>query len=276
MCTKHLLLIFAFLASLSCSLPILITPTVSAPLMPTVTSLPPTGTIEPMLTVTAVESIAPTGESQQPGLSLTKMQIQKDNDDPRYVIEANYPSLEGVPRSAVFNQKVEAFINEQVDQFPSDVAQLEGEWRQVESFLRIDYEVTFQSNQIISVLYTVSYLVAGAAHPGSDVHSMNYDVAMGRFVELPMLFVPDSNYLEIISRYCEDDLNQRGVLSWAEGLEPISANFETWNVRAESLLITFPPYQVAPGAAGILQVSVPLSELQPVIQPEGLLAALVD
>lgn len=271
---KLILIIPLFLGMISCSFPFLAGTAPAEPVtIPSETPELPTATIEPPATLTPTAT--QTEEPPAPVALFSEKQVADTNPNPNYVIEVSYPYLEGVPRAAVFNDGIEAFINQEVDQFRANVDQLEGEWRQVESFLYIDYEVTFQSNELFSTFFNVSFLVAGAAHPGSYVHSLNYDVAMGRFIELPVLFVPNSNFLEIISAYCLDDLTQQGIDPWPEGLEPILTNFETWNIYPDSLAISFPPYQVAPGAAGSQRVSIPLAHLQDVIRPDGLLAPLL-
>lgn len=241
--------------------------------------------IEPSLLDTATPTqdapgatVTPTELVEEPAVPqaepiLTEKVIQKENLDPHYVLEVYYPHLEGVPRAVIFNQQIEGYIHQNIDSFTFDLEQLEGDWRKVESFYSVQYEITHQSPEWVSVLFTSSFYVAGAAHPGQEVHSENYDVALGRFFELPDLFIPGSNYLEVISSYCIEDLNNQGIDIWVEGASPEPKNFGTWNVKDEGLLISFPPYQVAPGAAGLLSVTVPFDNLQEVALPGGLLSA---
>ncbi len=257
---------------LACSLPWM------QPVQEQPSTVPATET--PLLVTATVETpeitTTPTGQPDEPSIAeplLTEKSILEENEDPYSVIEVYYPYLEGVPRAAIFNQQVETFINQNIDSFTFDLEQLEGDWRKVESFFAIHYEVTHASPELISVLFNLSFYVAGAAHPGQDVHSENYDVKLGRFIELPELFIAGSDYLEIISVYCIDDLNSQGLLAWEEGAEPALDNYRTWNVSEEGIVISFPPYQVAPGAAGLLTVKVPFDRLQEVIRPDGLLAA---
>ncbi len=273
MSKKAYLLLPIMFVLLACALPWLQTdelPATDLPPNETPLSDPETTTIEvPVLTVTPTEL----AEAPIPAPILTEKVVQEENPDPYYVLEVYYPNLEGVPRAVIFNQQIEGYIHQNIDAFSSDLEQLEGDWRKVESFYSVQYEVTFQSSEWVSILFTTSFYVAGAAHPGQDVHSENYDIALGKFFELSELFIPGSNYLEVISDYCIEDLNNQGVFIWEEGASPEPENFRTWNVKDEGILISFPPYQVAPGAAGLLSVMVPFEHLQEIALPGGMLSA---
>jgi hypothetical protein len=272
---KLLILIPIFLGVLSCSLPIFAAPAASPGPGTGETPFLPSSTPEtyPTSTVTATSQ---GGSSQDLQPVFTEKQIAEEHRDPWVTVDVVYPYLEGVPRNTIFNQGVEDFINQQLGQFRSDADQLEGEWRQVESHLGIAYEVTYQSDSLSSILFTMSYYVAGAAHPGADVHSMNYDIIAGRFIELPSLFLPGSGYLEYLSAISMERLTEQGLEPWQEGVDPQPQNFKNWNIEPNGLRITFPPYQIAPGAAGTRQVIIPYNDLQEVIRPDGLLASFLN
>jgi len=58
------------------------------------------------------------------------------------------------------------------------------------------------------------------------------------------------------------------------GTAPKAENFAVWNLNEHDFMITFPTYQVAPGAAGTPTVVIPYATLRPVIRPSGPLAKL--
>jgi hypothetical protein len=272
---KIFILIPVFLGVISCSLPIFAAPSATPLSSPSESPVLPSPTPETQLapTVTATTQGVSSQEFQP---VITDKQIAEEQKDPWVTIDVVYPYLDEVPRNTIFNQGVEDFINQQVGQFRSNADQLEGEWRQVESRLIITYEATYQTNSLYSILFSISFYVAGAAHPGSDVHSMNYDITLGRFIDLPSLFLTGSDYLEYFSEISRESLIEQGLEPWQEGVDPQPANFKNWNIESDGLRITFPPYQVAPGAAGTQQVKIPYAQLQEVIRPDGLLASFLN
>lgn len=275
--TSVFFLLFILFVSIACSLPFLAQET-------TVSSHTPTSTnegkqepsITPSLTVTVTKP-APQPELQA---TISEKQISEEVINPKYLLQVYYPFLEGVPRAALFNQRIEDFVNTEISSFIKTVEENE-DWRkenmpEAGSDLRITYEITSQEGNLLSVLFSISFYTAGAAHPGFYVNSFNYNLALGQFVDLPELFKPGSSFLELISEYCIDELNKSGVMAWEDGAKPVLSNYKDWNTLEEGILISFDPYQVAPGAAGLLQVVVPFEVLQNEIQPDGLLSPLLD
>jgi hypothetical protein len=129
---------------------------------------------------------------------------------------------------------------------------------------------TSNSSGIIAILYQISFYSAGAAHPGHYSHALNYDLRTGKVLSLDDIF--QAGYLEIISSTCLSDLNNRGVLEWEDGAQPVPENYQVWNITPEGLLITFDEYQVASYAAGPQSVMVPKDILQPLLRADGPLA----
>ena len=270
-------IIFLFV-TLACSLPVF-TPKTPIPVIGTPSLLPESEqepAIIPSVTPTEIEVVEP----PEFEFSLAEKQVSEEIPSPKYLITIQYPYLEDAPRATVFNQGVEDFINAEISSFKAVVDENEV-WRlenmpEASSDLRITYELTYQEHEMISILFSVSFYSAGAAHPGFYVRSFSYDVARGQFLSLPELFQPGTLFLEIISTYCINELNNTGMLSWEDGAQPILTNYQNWNLQPDGILISFDPYQVAPGAAGLLQVIVPYETLQEVISPDGLLAPMLQ
>jgi hypothetical protein len=264
----------------ACSLPILVSPPSKTQAIPTETfnlsstetaaghteSIPATGIIKP--TATLAEPVLLSQESSE------------QSETPKYSIHLQYPSLQWVSQAAAdtFNERIDAHMADEVTAFKANVNDVE-EWRQqnmpgASSDLNISYLVTYQENDLISVLFTIDFYLAGAAHPGQYSHVFNFDLDAGKFMALPDLFLPGSNYLQHIAEYCTNALNQSGNLQNPQGAAAIEDNYRLWNIQPDGLLISFDTYHVAPGAAGRQQVLVPYSELEDVIDPQGPLAAV--
>ena len=132
-----------------------------------------------------------------------------------------------------------------------------------------------QVGDVWSFRFDFSYYLAGSAHPNVDSIALSFDLTLGRQLALSDLFIANSNYLELISNYCITQLsNEYGDAFFSEGAQPTLENYKNWTVTPDGILITFDPYQVAPGAAGTPQIEIPYNELSSIIQRDGPLTFL--
>lgn len=173
--------------------------------------------------------------------------------------------------TAPFNRAVEGFVTFALDDFRQGALEVTTE---PGSSIWITHTATLATENLVSVLFYVDGYVMGAAHPFHYSYSVNYDVDQARVLGLRDLFLPDTDYLEILSRYCLDDLTEQGVLAWEEGALPAPENYQQWNIAQEGLLISFDEYTVAPYAAGPQSVVVPYAVLEGILAPDGPLAKL--
>lgn len=267
--------IFLFLCTMACSYSQVIIPV--TPLQATST---PTVLVDTSEDTSLSPTSAPTNVPDSPAYEtipvLSTKKIDEYSEDPKYTIEVEYPYLEGTANDDAFNQSVNDLVLIQIDDFKQLAGESE-EWRvnempEIGSDLYIDYSVTNTKNGVINILFEFSYYYAGAAHPGSHSLVLNFDLNHGGRLELSDLFIHDSNYLEVISDYCIDQLKSTGYLDFEEGALPQPENYRNWNIQPEGILISFDPYQVAPYAVGPQKVLIPFSELRNVIRSDGPLA----
>jgi hypothetical protein len=199
------------------------------------------------------------------------MQETKDDGQLDYGYHFWIPLLVG-PDEAVtdgFNRAVDGFATYALDEFQQWIS---SGLNEPGSTIWMTHTVTFGTDDLISVLFYVDGYVMGAAHPFHYSHSMNYDPAAVRMLELGDLFRPGTAYLAVLSQYSLDDLDRQGVLEWEEGALPQVENFQRWNITPRGLLISFDEYMIAPYAAGPQEVVIPYGVLAPVADPEGPLA----
>jgi hypothetical protein len=85
------------------------------------------------------------------------------------------------------------------------------------------------------------------------------------------LFLPGTNYLQVLSDYCKTELEGRDIAFDASvtDADPLPDNYQSWNISADGLVITFDEYLVAAYAAGPQIVTIPYAELQAMIDPNG-------
>jgi hypothetical protein len=215
--------------------------------------------------------------SQQ--VTLISMPFTETNQSPAYTIIAEIPQLTGSddPRVQAFNQRLDEIVKQKVDEKRQEFLQSNAS-PAFGSELKVTYQLVSQIADIWSLKLDISYYTAGAAHPGYESITVNYALGEGRELALGDLFLPNSNYLEVIANYCIAELNQqlREEFFDAFGAEPKPENYSNWNITPEGLLITFEQNQVTASAAGDVTVMVPFSELRTVIDPQGPLGKVLQ
>jgi hypothetical protein len=217
------------------------------------------------------------------GLKLDERNEKNENKKLRYEIETAMPQLAGAGDARVekFNQAVTNLVASRAGEFKKAademvreeaVAKQETKSSRPPNSMDVSYEVTAAGKDFISVLFSF-YEYAGGAHPNTTTESFNYDLNRDAPVRLADLFIPNSNYLTVISDYCVRELKKLDTVSGVEnGAGPKIENFHSWNITPAGLKITFDPYQVGPYVVGGHVVVIPYSALRPIIKPDGLLA----
>ena len=209
--------------------------------------------------------------SQQ--VTLISQPFNETNQTPPFTITSQTPQLAGStdPRVQAFNQRLNELATKEVDTFRQSFLQNTAPIVNDGSSLDVTYTLISQINDLWSFKFDFSFYSDGAAHPGLYSITINYDLGQGKELALADLFLPNSNYLEVIANYCIAELSKQPFFEgpFAEGAQPTPENYRNWNITPDGLLITFDEYQVAPYAAGPQKVTVPYSQLQAVINPQG-------
>ncbi len=248
-----------------------------ATISPTPTILPPSTPLPPPPTPTLLPP-QPTLTSAKP-LLLVSHSLQDSNENPQYTLTVDYPQFDGATTSQLqaFNQfseqKARDLLNTYQTQLASPPATPDPNF--YPSFMEATYQVTNGTDGLLSVLYTVADYWSGAAHPNQYAHVLNYNLIAGQEIVLADLFLPGTNYLQVISDYCVTDLNKRDRLMFEAGAQPTTDNYQNWNITPQGLLISFDPYQVGPYAMGPSTVSIPYGYLKDFLNPAGPLAPLI-
>ena len=227
--------------------------------------------VSPTLTAVPNSSL-----SQQ--VTLVSQPFSETNETPPFTLTTQTPQLTGSddPRVLAFNQRANELVKKEVDTFRQSFLQNTAPTVNHGSTLDVTYTLVSQINDLWSFKFDSSFYSDGAAHPGLYSITLNYDLAQGKELALADLFLPDSNYLKVISDYCIAELSKQPFFdsSFASGAEPTTENYHNWNITPDGLLITFDEYQVAPYAAGPQKVIMPYSALQTIVDPQGPLGGI--
>lgn len=111
------------------------------------------------------------------------------------------------------------------------------------------------------------------AHPNTFYRTFTFDLATGDEIGIADLFIPRSDYLKRLSAISQFELAKSvgefaDIEYIAQGTGPDALNFQTYVIDADALVLLFPPYQVAPYAAGPQSVAIPLSQVADILKPE--------
>ncbi len=231
-------------------------------------------------TATAAPSPIQTSPTSAPLLSqqvtLVSQPFEETSQNPPFTIKSQTPQLTGSddPRLSAFNQRLNDLVKKEVDAMRDGFKQITLVTNG--SLLDATYKLISQIGDLWSFKFDFNFYSDGAAHPGLYSITLNYDLGQGHELALGDLFLPNSNYLEVIASYCVTELSKQPGFDgpFSDGAKPTVENYRNWNITPDGLLITFDTYQVMPGASGPQQVLVPYAQLKDVIDPQGVLAGV--
>jgi hypothetical protein len=216
----------------------------------------------------------------------------KNENDPnlKLTMAVKYPQLVGSnlsPAAQQFNKDMEEFVNTEMTEFKSKVA--EGVHGQVASegpANKNDFDLTFQAGvfkindkKLVNVRFNKEYYYAGDAHPTHDVEVYNFDLISGKKLQLSDFFKSDSSYLKVFSdvssKALKKQLQDADEQMIEKGTAPKMENFVNWILEPDGILIIFDEYQVASYVDGQPEVFVPYKMLKKYILPDALIEPCV-
>lgn len=198
---------------------------------------------------------------QTKAIPISTQTIQESGTAPSYYIEVKYPMAPAEGNNNSFNTLADERVKNLVAEFKNDLQPNDpiSGTEAVTNSLYVDYKVTYNARNILSVQFTHSIYFAGAAHPNNYSSVLNYDLVANTQISLEGIFKPGSDYLDVLSTYCKRILKRRGTLDSPQGADPKPENYAKWSIQRGGITILFDPYQVAPYAAGRQECVVPVS-----------------
>ncbi len=160
-----------------------------------------------------------------------------------YTIAADVPMLAGSsdPRVQNFNVEMKAVVDDAIATFKQNLSGLVPTPNSTVSTFEMHYNVVSPPGNVISVKFTIQTYYSGAAHPGDSSRTVTYDLDAGKDLAMADLFLPNSDFLTPIAKYCNTQLATRdiGFQGFELGATPTPENYRNWNVTADGLMITF-------------------------------------
>jgi len=208
---------------------------------------------------------------------------------PNIIIKSVYPQLasetdrDGI---TIFNDLTMLIVQDEINQFRSKVKaysfmQKSLPRSKITNSLYIDYDTSYlksKHNHIISIRFTIQGFITGTPHPYHHHRVINYNLDTGQEIALSDLFMPDANYLAVLSDYTTTALSRylADKRTIAEGTVAMPDNYQIWNIKPNGLLITFEETKVAPYIQGAQTVLVPYSALRQITSPDSPIADCIN
>jgi hypothetical protein len=199
-----------------------------------------------------------------------------------YHIDAEYPKFTNA--SVSFNDKIADLIAERISSFKKEAkdnwdarnaALLPGEEFSENPFQPFDFIANWTPAQIndkyISFVMNIYYYVGGA-HGAEEAAAFNYDLKNKKEVSINDFLGQSQQSLEKLSELSIAEVSFKLELQGIQidrfseeavkaGTLPNAENFRDFNFTSDSLIIYFQKYQVAPGAAGAITITISKNEL---------------
>ena len=216
--------------------------------------------------------------AKQSSISSLPVNIQSIREsDNFFYVQAEYPQFQTAGKD--FNQEIATLISGKINSFkeesrdnwkarldtmPADKPLPKGPQQPFEFIA--SWQGVQLNNTYLSLVIKIYYF-SGGAHGNEEIHAFNYDMAQKKKIEIKDFFDSAQEALKKISQIsAEDIMSQLQSRGWKEddnlkemvnqGTAPLFKNFQNFNFDSYNLTIYFQRYQVAPGAAGSLTVTI--------------------
>jgi hypothetical protein len=129
---------------------------------------------------------------------------------------------------------------------------------------------TFLRDRLFSSRVDI-YAFTGGAHGNVFSFPLTYDLATGEPIRLRDLFRTGIAWPDTLSVLTTAQLAAQQDTTWLfdDNVPAMAASFSHFTLGADSMTVFFPPYAIAPYAAGALEVTLPYTALRHVLSPSG-------
>jgi hypothetical protein len=226
---------------------------------------------------------------------LRYLQMTESSDEHSYDFAADY-LLVGYSEAAAESETnlcITAFVTRHLQRFRAiaisrsaekDAMKKTGRGASAWDSLAISHSISIFTPRILSLEFQLASYAADAMHPNSNTHTLNFQLHPSMELNIGDIFKPSADFLELLSRYCINDLIKQQPARWYDpairakqlqekpddwiltGAGPDPRNFENFSIRKNGLVIHFDPYQVGSYAEGKYEVFIPSYELKSTVR----------
>lgn len=196
--------------------------------------------------------------SAYPGLNIETRTKQTKN----YTLSISNPLAD----TKELNTPIQKWINDQEKQF---LAEVEVNKETLQGDRRAELYITVETNKINEHMYSLvftSYQITGGANGQTIIKPFNIDTAENKILTLSDIMNSDKAAVDHIISIVKEKLKKQEAASYIfdEELLRVLKNPSEWkwSINNETFTLYFNEYEIAAGAAGTIQVDIPLTSLR--------------
>lgn len=139
----------------------------------------------------------------------------------------------------------------------------------------IYYDIAFNKNHIISILLNLEALTSDASNASdtasssiqyNELYTYNIDLLNGNYLPLKSLFLPNVNYISLLSNYANDQVQETPNLFYPDTVIEIPDS-QSFYITDKGIVLYFDVEEIASKDAGITKFLIPFEEFSPYINP---------
>ncbi|MCC5891121.1 polysaccharide deacetylase family protein [Exiguobacterium sp.] len=199
---------------------------------------------------------APSFTGKYPGLYLTVESEQTRH----YTMAVSVPKTD----HDALNETLDTFIKEKKEGFQERLTVSRGQ----QGHLNIQTD-SFKTSESSYTLVLQTYAFTGGANGQSTVDVFHLDIEAGKFLEWGDVFHDDEDTLTWFQTTVAEQLH-RNEYVFEELVEEALSDPKTtkWMLTSSGLTVWFDEYEVAAGAAGVVEVNIPLEDVTPYVSKQ--------
>lgn len=180
-----------------------------------------------------------------------------------------YPEIMNMP-----NRSVQKKMNQEIFQLTEQLVKKQYIEQGLDHFDQIigTYEIKTNERNILSLSLTNYAISAHAAHGLTIIKSLTFNTETGQTYQLEDLFKPDSNYVEVLSRIIELQIEARDISLLHEFTE-INPD-QDFYIADKSLVIYFQLYEITPHYVGLPMFPISVFKLSDIYEEDGPLGVM--
>lgn len=175
-----------------------------------------------------------------------------------------YPQVVGLQ-----NANAQQSINQSIYQLVQSLIQWQYQQQGADSFTEMigSFEIKTNERNVLSLSLTNYAIAYHYAHGLTLKKSLTFNVQTGMQYQLKDLFKPGSNYVEVLSKIIQNQINERDVQLLGEfsGISPD----QDFYIADKALVIYFQLYEITPYYVGFPMFPISVFALQDIIDENG-------
>jgi hypothetical protein len=244
-----------------------LTPQVIYTILPAKAS--PTPSVTPAAGESTSASVTPAPTATFITASVSSTTVSSTASDGRWKVTFQKPVVGGVPTATAMSTSVTTKVNAYIASFTGSGLPVPASGNPP-STLDGGFSVAYVSPTLLSLRFTVTTFVTGAAHPVTEVGSINFNVANGAVIQLPDIFTSQAAALPVLKSKAHAALSAKlgSSLAWPASVT-MSDFGQAWVFTPGGLELSWSQGTIAPMASGTVTIGIPWSQLKSVLANPG-------